>query len=245
MVTYIHRRMILKTILRGDVTTNIDGLRFPMSPGDSVLFFPFQFHSTEEHSATSKHDFIAVSFIVPEKGYLPLLPLKNRCFRLLPEDWNSLNHLADAFWRQGGTTPSEAILELSSILVRHIVRHSDGKIPPPQDGDDHFTQICNYIRENFMKQISLKSVSRHFGLSPESIRRMFQRHYPGLTPARLIRKLQLQNAVELLECTDMPVGAVSDQCGFSDTFTFSKKFKQMTGLSPRAYRLRSQTGAAR
>ena len=41
-----YRRMILKTILRGDVTTNIDGLRFPMSPGDSVLFFPFQFHST-------------------------------------------------------------------------------------------------------------------------------------------------------------------------------------------------------
>lgn len=242
--TYVHRRMILKTILSGKLTAVIDGLSFPMKAGDSVLFFPFQFHSSIDAPNIPKHSFIAVSFLVQGNDFSPLLPLKNHIFRLPPEDIEALKDIAAAFYGEPhAVSDSQALLKLSGILLHQLENlDSVSGVPDSEPNKDAHNEICDFIMRNFDRKLSLKSLAAEFGRSPESIRKMFQKYYPGVTPGRLIAKLQIQEAVELLENTDSPIGLISRKCGFSDVYTFSKKFKRIIGLSPRVYRASLHVG---
>ena len=115
--TYIHHRMILKTILSGKLNAIIDGLSFPMETGDSVLFFPFQFHSSVDAENYPKHSFIAISFTIPDNNILSLLPLKNRLLKLSPDDLSALKDIAGAFYGNNEMSHSRALLKLSGILL--------------------------------------------------------------------------------------------------------------------------------
>lgn len=235
--TYIHHRMILKTILSGKLNAIIDGLSFPMETGDSVLFFPFQFHSSVDAENYPKHSFIAISFTIPDNNILSLLPLKNRLLKLSPDDLSALKDIAGAFYGNNEMSHSRALLKLSGILLDLVEKYS-GMVDnvPPESGDNIHFRIYDFIRKNFNKKLSLKSLAAHFGYSPENIRKIFQRNFPGLTPGKLIIRLQMQDAVELLENTSNPISEIAEKCGFSDVFTFSKRFKKITGHSPRKYR---------
>ena len=236
--TYVHHRMILKTILSGKLNTIIDGLSFPMKAGDSVLFFPFQFHSSIDAENCPKHSFAAISFTMPNNNIAPLLPLKNRVLHLPSADLAELNDIVGAFYGNNDVSHSQAILKLYGILLNQLEKYAGAAdIARPGTGDNIHQHIYDFIRENFDKKLSLKSLAAQFGCSPENIRKIVQRNYPGLTPGKLIVKLQMQEAMELLENTSNPIGDIAEKCGFSDVFTFSKKFRKVTGRSPREYRM--------
>ena len=236
--TYVHRRMILKTILSGSLNTIIDGLSFPMKAGDSVLFFPFQFHSSIDAEGCPKHSFAAISFTMPDNNIVPLLPLKNRVLHLGPADLAALKEIVGAFYGNNDVSHSQAILKLSAVLLNQLEKcpETADAVRAVSSCDIH-QNIYDFIRENFNKKLSLKSLAARFGCSTEKIRKIFQRNYPGLTPGRLIVKLQMQEAMELLENTSNPIGDIAEKCGYSDVFTFSKKFRKVTGRSPREYRM--------
>ena len=236
--TYVHHRMILKTILSGKLNTIIDGLSFPMKAGDSVLFFPFQFHSSIDAENCPKHSFAAISFTMPNNNIAPLLPLKNRVLHLPSADLAELNDIVGAFYGNNDVSHSQAILKLYGILLNQLEKYTGAAdIARPGKGDNIHQHIYDFIRENFDKKLSLKSLAAQFGCSPENIRKIVQRNYPGLTPGKLIVRLQMQEAMELLENTSNPIGDIAEKCGFSDVFTFSKKFRKVTGRSPREYRM--------
>ena len=236
--TYVHHRMILKTILSGKLNTIIDGLSFPMKAGDSVLFFPFQFHSSIDAENCPKHSFAAISFTMPNNNIAPLLPLKNRVLHLPSADLAELNDIVGAFYGNNDVSHSQAILKLYGILLNQLEKYAGAAdIARPGKGDNIHQHIYDFIRENFDKKLSLKSLAAQFGCSPENIRKIVQRNYPGLTPGKLIVRLQMQEAMELLENTSNPIGDIAEKCGFSDVFTFSKKFRKVTGRSPREYRM--------
>ena len=236
--TYVHHRMILKTILSGRLNTIIDGLSFPMKAGDSVLFFPFQFHSSIDAENCPKHSFAAISFTMPNNNIAPLLPLKNRVLHLPSADLAELNDIVGAFYGNNDVSHSQAILKLYGILLNQLEKYTGAAdIARPGKGDNIHQHIYDFIRENFDKKLSLKSLAAQFGCSPENIRKIVQRNYPGLTPGKLIVKLQMQEAMELLENTSNPIGDIAEKCGFADVFTFSKKFRKVTGRSPREYRM--------
>lgn len=58
----------------------------------------------------------------------------------------------------------------------------------------------------------------------------------GISPKAYILDRQLRKAAGLLITTNMPLSEVAAQCGFSDQFHFSKRFKFKFGQSPRKYR---------
>ena len=133
---------------------------------------------------------------------------------------------------------SRALLLLAGILLNQLEKdvYKNKLVPLNNRNETVHHEIFDFIRHNFDKQLSLKSLAVEFNRSPESIRKIFHQYFPGLTPGRLIAKLQIQKAVELLENTTSSVGSIAEKCGFSDAFTFSKKFKKVTGFSPKEYR---------
>lgn len=73
------------------------------------------------------------------------------------------------------------------------------------------------------------------GLSPKQLERLCRRTL-GIGPQRLIQRLRLEHAVQLITSTHEPLGQISAECGFYDQSSFTKQFRSVLGLTPGAYR---------
>lgn len=58
----------------------------------------------------------------------------------------------------------------------------------------------------------------------------------GISPSVYIRQIRMEMAQRLLLETDMPISDIATKTGFSTTKYFSSTFKEMTGMSPTAFR---------
>lgn len=62
------------------------------------------------------------------------------------------------------------------------------------------------------------------------------RDVTGLPPYRWLSLARVERAKELLERTEMPVGAIARRCGFHSTSAFGDRFRREVGLHPHRYR---------
>ena len=73
------------------------------------------------------------------------------------------------------------------------------------------------------------------GLSPKQLERVCRRTL-GTSPQRLVQRLRIEHAVQLISTTRRTLGDVSAECGFYDQSSFTKQFRAVLGLTPGAYR---------
>lgn len=101
------------------------------------------------------------------------------------------------------------------------------------DGNKVIEQAVAYIRENFASDITLSSIAGRFCVSPEHFSRMFKKE-TGLGFSKYLNSLRLQHAEQLLRSAEgQNVTRVAESCGFEDSNYFSKKFKEVYGVSPK------------
>ena len=94
-------------------------------------------------------------------------------------------------------------------------------------------QAVAYIRENFSSDISLSSLAEKFSVSPEHFSRLFKKE-TGLGFSKYLNSLRLQYAEQLLKNSEhQSITKVAEICGFEDSNYFSKKFKEVYGISPK------------
>lgn len=241
--TSIHQRMILKIILSGECTMTVDGLQIPMKKGDMICLFPFQFHSTKLECLRSEYSFLAISFTERKRNYSSFLSLKNHLLTPDEQDIANLKTLIRASGTAPEFPPERCVFSLLEILLNQR-RKVQQILSGEREQKDLFANLCNYIRNHFEQPLSLKSLADIFGITPETVRRQFHKADTGLTPGKLIARLRLQLAVELLEHTETSIAEIAIRCGYKDQFTFSRAFKQAMKHSPLHYRklLRKKNG---
>lgn len=60
----------------------------------------------------------------------------------------------------------------------------------------------------------------------------------GMTIKDYLRKIRLQEAKLLLRTTELPIGEISDMCGYNSPIVFRRSFKELTSLTPTQWRNR-------
>ena len=60
----------------------------------------------------------------------------------------------------------------------------------------------------------------------------------GMTIKDYLRKIRLQEAKLLLRTTELPIGVISDMCGYNSPIVFRRSFKELTSLTPTQWRNR-------
>lgn len=81
----------------------------------------------------------------------------------------------------------------------------------------------------------LEEVARAVNLSTPHVRSLF-RAETGMTPAKYLKSLRMQEAKGLLETTFLSVKQIMFQVGINDKSHFARIFRQKCGLSPAEYR---------
>ena len=85
--------------------------------------------------------------------------------------------------------------------------------------------------------VDLHALLNRSGYAEDYIRAHFKR-ITGKTPTAFLHGLRVKHACYLIEVyrSTMSLSEIATQCGYTDYVFFSKKFKSITGVSPREYK---------
>ena len=91
--------------------------------------------------------------------------------------------------------------------------------------------LKKYLNENYMRQISLETISKSFYLSPAYISKVFKEE-TGESPINYLIKIRLAKARELLQEGGHSIKSVASAVGYDDAYYFSKLYKKYNNVSP-------------
>lgn len=92
------------------------------------------------------------------------------------------------------------------------------------------------IEDRLFESISIGFIAREAALSKYHFVRLFSEIF-GISPYRYLLKRRIEEAQKMLKSKDISVKEVALITGFSDTSSFSKRFKKETGVSPSEFNL--------
>ena len=96
-------------------------------------------------------------------------------------------------------------------------------------------RVLDYVSENFFTQITTQELAEIAHLSVSQLNRQFREIFL-MTPLQLIQKKRFEHAIHLLS-QDLSITEVSMQCGYIDHSAFSRKFKEVTNMTPTEFKL--------
>ncbi|MBM4050112.1 MAG: helix-turn-helix domain-containing protein [Planctomycetes bacterium] len=96
-----------------------------------------------------------------------------------------------------------------------------------------------YVEEHFRDPLGIEALARHVHLTPAYLSRLF-RKTTGMTFTDYLTQRRVAEAKELLRTTAMKVSDVAFEVGYSHQSYLGRKFRQVTGHTPVAYRRANQ-----
>jgi transcriptional regulator GlxA family with amidase domain len=95
---------------------------------------------------------------------------------------------------------------------------------------------ARWIRENYVRQISIADAARVAAMSERNFLRRFKAQV-GLTPSEYLLRARLDASCMLLAATDLPVDKIARRCGAGSGDGLAKIFRKRLSISPTEYRM--------
>ena len=236
--------------IEGDVAMEIDGIEYPVNPGEMVLVPPGVMHRAVVQSGTvpyrrivfwisercceslsaQSEDYNYIFIRQKETGRycfsfndIEASEIRSRLFALIDET------RAERWGRDTGI--SLCLANLLLLINRTVHRYEDAGAA----GDDKswYEMITNYIHEHLSEDLSLDTMSRDLYISKFYISHLFQ-ETTGMSVHQYITGLRLAACCESILAGAL-VTDVYSQFGFHDYSAFYRAFRKEYGMSPAAY----------
>lgn len=104
-----------------------------------------------------------------------------------------------------------------------------------QIADDTFGALHAWIRAHLAQDLSLSILADQAVMSARTFSRRY-RQATGLTPARAVERLRVEEAKRLLSESRMPVKRVAQRCGFGSEETLRRSFMRLLATNPQDFR---------
>lgn len=115
----------------------------------------------------------------------------------------------------------------------------------PGDVLVHLRRARDHADRHFAEPLRLDDLAAAAGLSKFHFQRLFVATY-GLSPAMYLSQRRIERAQDLLRRTNLTVTEVCHAVGFTSLGSFSSRFRELVGESPRDFQGRyAETGAPR
>jgi len=114
----------------------------------------------------------------------------------------------------------------------------------PGDVLVHLRQARDHVDRCYAEPLDLEVMARAAGLSKFHFHRLFAAAY-GVTPAAYVSQRRVERAQDLLRATNLTVTEVCHAVGFSSLGSFSSRFKEIAGETPRQFQQRWGADAPR
>lgn len=170
---------------------------------------------------------------------------ENRCVALLMELLRELGNYcqvdeADRFQYESfvsGIRNIGTFQKVKAMIVRYLQMFVEKSVFVNLGSENETVRsIKLYIRENYNRDMNLKSLSKHFYMNQYYFSTFFKQK-TGENFKDYLVKVRMQKALELLlENNGISTQELAREVGYNDAKAFSEKFKQFYGESPANYK---------
>ena len=251
-----HDHSEIALILKGSCVHLFEGQSVPVQEGDLLVVHPGSTHTYDQFDRLEMVNIIYDT----RRLYLPILDgSRMPLFQILfPDDPEKIHRSAEPVLhlepneletisgmirnmelelkstRPGSNLYSLAVfLQIVVMLCRLYSGTDQLKTMPFQIGE-----AVAYINTHYPQNITIEQLARKACMSRRNLFLQFKKT-AGCSPIQYLLRLRISRATELLLYSELPVGDIAAQCGFSDSNYFCKIFRVQTGLSPRQFRLKN------
>lgn len=231
----LHPNFKVCLALEGEAIWEIGEHQYQILPGDIVFL-----HMGQKRCFTAfgKNGFKLCAFVFTRDAFLNPYHYFYFC-RSLRQQNNVLrsSNLADLLreayelWIAGNPFQYEfASAKLTELFIK--AETASGEIPKPVSQKDlEMLRIMDYIDDNIPDRISLNRAAKMAGLSESAFSRRFSQ-WNGVSFKQYVIEKKIQQAVRLLQSTDMKMIDIAMECGFSSVSGFYDAFQKKTGTTP-------------
>lgn len=127
----------------------------------------------------------------------------------------------------------KALIELkASEIIVELKRAGGGNDRDARSPADAAKVI---IDEHYRESIGVTYLSDTLMLSKDYLRHEFKKQY-GVSPMQYLITKRIENAKNMLDGTALKIRDIAVQSGFENEYYFSRIFRKVAGISPKAYR---------
>ena len=108
----------------------------------------------------------------------------------------------------------------------------------------HLRRARDHVDRHYAEPLDLDVMARAAGMSTFPFHRLFAATY-GITPAAYVSQRRVERAQDLLRATTLNVTEVCHAVGFTSLGSFSARFKEIAGETPREFQRRWGADAPR
>ena len=130
------------------------------------------------------------------------------------------------------------LLEVVESFEKQIVDAAHDHRPVPNS--NFFADVTAFIEANLAEPVTIEDAARELCVSPSGLSSRVRKTM-GSSFSELVANARLKKARELLVFTDSRISEIAFACGFDDNAYFSRRFRQVTGMTPGDYRQRARS----
>jgi len=142
--------------------------------------------------------------------------------------------------RAGQAAVVRQVVALQALIADALEAQESHADTPPA----WIAAACAALSEPGALQIRLPSLARSLGVSFETFRKRFTA-VMGVSPGAWRAARMVDAAARLLADPALSGKEIADRLGFSDEFHFSRRFHELSGMTPTDFRRRLQNGSNR
>ncbi|MDQ8735638.1 response regulator [Paenibacillus sp. LHD-38] len=163
-------------------------------------------------------------------------------FRVAKQSFTASNHTSDTIQEL-----QQQIREIASWedCVQYLLILLDRLWLWRSKGSDQYGELIasvkQFINEHYNDdQLSLHVVSKHVGVSPSHLSKVFSQE-TSQTLTEYLTQSRIRKAMELLKTTRRKTFEIAFEVGYHDQHYFSNIFKKVTGMTPMEFRRQGST----
>jgi AraC family transcriptional regulator len=145
--------------------------------------------------------------------------------------------LAGQLYQEFCTEDSASVLSIEGFALALLGEIARTGAPRERTGakPGWLLRALDHLHAHYLEPISLTELALKIEIDPSHLARTFREFY-GCTMSEYVRKLRIEKTRKELLATDKPLSTIAYDAGFTDQAHFSRVFKQLTGLTPGAFR---------
>ena len=255
MSAHWHTEWELIRIRSGSITIYVDESEIEAKAGDVILLRDSMLHSGTPHNCIYEcfvfdlHGLFRNAEIV-KQHLRPVYRLDLLTQVYFPNDSSNavgqfVNALMESCSKGADPTADKGLLELSVLgylcnLFSYILQNKMYVISPIESVNktyriDQIKAVLKHIEQNYAANITLNNLADIANMNPNYFCRVFQ-DVTQQTPMDYVIYYRIEQAAMMLATTTLSITDIAMASGFNDHSYFTKIFKRIKGITPRAYR---------
>ncbi|MGL5346188.1 MAG: helix-turn-helix domain-containing protein [Peptostreptococcaceae bacterium] len=233
-----HNYWELTYVDRGVLYTNVDGINYKLEQGDLIFYSPSQFHTQSTDNSTIA-SYLTLNFDMKLDN--DNIKLSNKVFKTTRNAQSILKNLMYELDSNSLFCDDLSLCFLKQLIIQ-LLRDTNKNVTynctttgMKQNYENKTLHIIlEYIDNNIERSICVNSLCSQFAISASTLHSLFKNNL-RTTVNSYINTLKLNKSKELISESNYSISEISEMLGFSSIHYFSKKFKNVFGISPTEY----------